>query len=115
MLRMDDRGVGQSKGTFKGATPLDFVQDIRAGLAYLRTRPEIDGTRMALLGHSEGAIDAPLVALEEPTLKALVLLAGVAHSLHGTLDAAALASLPLHVAGAVLRPERRRRALPMVS
>lgn len=85
VLRMDDRGVGQSKGTFKGATPLDFVQDIRAGLAYLRTRPEIDARRLALLGHSEGAMDAPLVSLEEPSLKALVLLAGVAHSLHGTL------------------------------
>jgi alpha/beta superfamily hydrolase len=85
VLRMDDRGVGESKGTFRGATPLDFVQDIRAGLAYLRTRPEIDSRRMGLLGHSEGAIDAPMVALEEPDLEALVLLAGVAHSLHGTL------------------------------
>src|SRR6185436_2745476 len=85
VLRMDDRGTGDSKGQFKGATPLDFVQDIRAGLAYLRTRPEIDAGRLGLLGHSEGAIDAPMVALEEPSLKALVLLAGVAHSLHGTL------------------------------
>ncbi len=85
VLRMDDRGVGMSTGRFKGATPVDFVKDIRAGLAYLRTRPEIDANRIALLGHSEGAIDAPMVALEEPALKALVLLAGVAHSLHGTL------------------------------
>ena len=85
VLRMDDRGVGESKGQFKGATPVDFVKDIRAGLAYLRTRPEIDAKRLALLGHSEGAIDAPMVALEEPALKALVLLAGQAHSLHGAL------------------------------
>jgi alpha/beta superfamily hydrolase len=85
VLRMDDRGVGQSKGRFKGATPIDFVKDIRAGLAYLRTRAEIDPKRLALLGHSEGAIDAPMVALEEPSLKALVLLAGQAHSLHGAL------------------------------
>jgi len=85
VLRMDDRGVGASKGTFKGATPVDFVKDIRAGLAFLRTRPEIDANRLGLLGHSEGAIDAPLVALEEPNLKALVLLAGMAHSLRGAL------------------------------
>jgi hypothetical protein len=38
VLRMDDRGVNESKGVFKGATPVDFVEDIRAGLAYLRTR-----------------------------------------------------------------------------
>lgn len=83
VLRMDDRGVGASGGTFKGATPVDFVKDIRAGLAYLRTRPDIDANRLGLLGHSEGAIDAPLVAIEEPSLKALVLLAGQARKLGG--------------------------------
>ncbi len=83
VLRMDDRGVGASGGTFEGATPIDFVKDIRAGLAYLRTRAEIDANRLGLLGHSEGAIDAPLVAIEEPSLKALVLLAGQARKLEG--------------------------------
>ena len=111
VLRMDDRGVGQSKGTFKGATPLDFVQDIRAGLAYLRTRPEIDANRLALLGHSEGAIDAPMVALEEPSLKALVLLAGVAHSLHGTL-VYQLSNLIRH--DTTLTPAKRDSALAHV-
>lgn len=83
VLRMDDRGVGASGGTFRGATPIDFVKDIRAGLTYLRTVPEIDANRLGLLGHSEGAIDAPLVAIDEPSLKALVLLAGQARSLSG--------------------------------
>ncbi len=79
VLRMDDRGVGASKGTFKGATSADFAEDIRAGLADLRARPEIDGSRLGLIGHSEGAIIAPMVAVEEPALRAMVLLAGVAH------------------------------------
>jgi uncharacterized protein len=78
VLRMDDRGTAASKGTFKGATSADFAEDIRAGLAYLRGRPEIDSTHLGLLGHSEGAIIAPIVALKEPNLRALVLLAGVA-------------------------------------
>jgi alpha-beta hydrolase superfamily lysophospholipase len=78
VLRMDDRGTGASKGTFKGATSADFAEDIRAGLAYLRTRSEIDSTHLGLLGHSEGAIIAPIVALKEPKLRAIVLLAGVA-------------------------------------
>src|SRR4051812_19723254 len=75
-LRMDDRGTGASKGTFKGATSADFGEDIRAGLAYLRSRPEIDSTHLGLMGHSEGALIAPIVALKEPNLRALVLLAG---------------------------------------
>jgi len=78
VLRMDDRGTGASGGTFKGATSADFAEDIRAGLAYLRTRPEIRGDRLGVLGHSEGAVIAPMVADKEPTLRAIVLLAGIA-------------------------------------
>ncbi len=84
-LRMDDRGTGASTGTFKGATSLQFAEDIRAGLAYLRRRPEIDARRLALVGHSEGAVIAPIVALKEPSLKALVLLGGVSRSVGSAL------------------------------
>ena len=78
VLRMDDRGTGSSGGTFKGSTSADFAEDIRAGLAYLRTRAEIRADRLAVLGHSEGALIAPMVAEKEPTLRAIVLLAGIA-------------------------------------
>jgi hypothetical protein len=76
VLRMDDRGHGASTGDHKTATSADFAEDIRAGLAYLRTRPEIDSSRLGLLGHSEGGLIGPLVAVEEPRLRALVLMAG---------------------------------------
>jgi dienelactone hydrolase len=75
---MDDRGYGESGGTYAGATSQDFAEDIRAGLQYLRTRPEIDGARLGLVGHSEGGMIAPLVAVAEPSLKGIVLLAGPA-------------------------------------
>jgi uncharacterized protein len=78
VLRMDDRGTGASGGTFKGSTSADFAEDVRAGLAYLRTRPEIRADRLGVLGHSEGAIIAPMVAEKEPTLRVIVLLAGIA-------------------------------------
>ena len=112
VLRMDDRGTGASGGVFKGATSWDFAEDARAGLAYLRTRTELDATRLAVAGHSEGAVIAPMVANREPTLRAIVLLAGVAHparsalhfqianmiqhdtSLHGAQRDSALAAVP---------------------
>ena len=78
VLRMDDRGTGASGGTFQGSTSADFAEDVRAGLAYLRTRPEIRADRLAVLGHSEGALIAPMVADKEPTLRGIVLLAGIA-------------------------------------
>jgi len=85
-LRMDDRGTGASKGVHKGATSADFGEDIRAGLAYLRTRPEIDTMHLGLVGHSEGAVIAPIVALKEPNLRAIVLLAGVARPAREVLN-----------------------------
>ena len=75
-LRMDDRGIGESKGNHATATSADFAEDIRAGLAFLRTRPEIDAARLGLVGHSEGGLIAPIVASKEPALKGIVLLAG---------------------------------------
>jgi dipeptidyl aminopeptidase/acylaminoacyl peptidase len=85
-LRMDDRGSGASQGTFRRSTSADFAEDIRAGLAYLRTRPEIDASKLGLIGHSEGALIAPMVAEKEPALRAIVLLAGVARPARGALQ-----------------------------
>ena len=76
VLRLDDRGVGASGGDARTATSADFADDIRAALAYLRSRKDIDGNRLALVGHSEGGAIAPMVAATDPRLKAIVVMAG---------------------------------------
>jgi uncharacterized protein len=76
MLRMDDRGYGASGGAFGSATSRDFANDIRAAIAYLRSRSDIDASRIFVVGHSEGGMVAPMVALDEPQLAGIVLLAG---------------------------------------
>jgi len=76
VLRMDDRGFGASEGDAARATSQDFATDIAAAVAYLRTRPEIDPARIAVLGHSEGGIIAPIVAAADPGVRAAVLIAG---------------------------------------
>jgi len=76
MLRMDDRGVGASGGSFATADSRDFANDIRAGVSYLRTRADVDPARIFLAGHSEGGSIAPMVAVEEPALAGIVLMAG---------------------------------------
>ena len=108
VLRMDDRGTGASGGTFKGSTSADFVEDVRAGLAYLRTRPEIRADRLGVLGHSEGAIIAPMVADKEPTLRAIVLLAGIAEPGRGALHFQ-LKNIIEH--NTTLTPEKRETAI----
>lgn len=66
VLRFDDRGTGKSTGNFAAATTLDFAADAEAGLAWLRTRAEIDPKRIGLIGHSEGANVAAIVASRAP-------------------------------------------------
>lgn len=85
VLRMDDRGIGASGGDAAG-TSADFADDIRAAVAYLRTRSEIDPDRIALVGHSEGGLIAPMVAAEDRRLAAIVLLAGTAYTGRQIID-----------------------------
>jgi len=61
VLRFDDRGVGQSNG---GAQPTisELVTDAQAGLDYMRTRPEVDLSKLGLIGHGEGGNVALLAA-----------------------------------------------------
>ncbi len=82
VLRFDDRGVGASGGAASraNATSADFADDVAAVVAYLRTRSDIDGTRIALAGHSEGGFIAPMVAATDPTVRAIALLAGPAYN-----------------------------------
>jgi len=90
VLRFDERGVGGSTGTYAGATTQDFAADVRAALAWLRTRPDVDPRRLALLGHSEGGIVAPMVAATDSV--AAVVLTGVALAAGG-LPVPAMAAL----------------------
>ena len=76
VLRVDDRGVGGSTGEIAKATSQDFAQDVRCGIEYLRSLPEINGRQIGLLGHSEGGIIAPMVAGETSDVAFIVLLAG---------------------------------------
>jgi alpha/beta superfamily hydrolase len=81
VLRYDERGVGESEGDFKTASLSDFVADVKAGIQYLRSRPDVDSNRMCLIGHSEGAIIAPMIAVEDKEIEAIVLMAGTAKPL----------------------------------
>lgn len=81
VLRYDDRGVGGSSGNTSQSTSADFATDVQAALRLLSARDDIDGSRIGLIGHSEGALIAPMVAAADGSQVAfLVLLAGMAVS-----------------------------------
>lgn len=75
VLRVDDRGVGGSSGP-ADADSSDFAKDVQGGLAYLKTRKEIDAKKIGLLGHSEGGLIALMIAGESKEPAFIVLLAG---------------------------------------
>jgi uncharacterized protein len=76
VLRLDDRGVGGSTGSTSASTSDDFAGDVLAGIAFLKSRSEIDHRRIGLMGHSEGGIIAPMVASRSPDVAFIVLMAG---------------------------------------
>ena len=72
VLRVDDRTIGGSTGEVKTATTADFATDVEAGVAYLKSRPDIDRRRIGLMGHSEGGVIAPMVAARDPSIAFVV-------------------------------------------
>jgi hypothetical protein len=76
VLRADDRGIGGSKGSVAQATADDSVGDVLAGVALLRTLPEIDAAHVGVIGHSEGGIIGPMASARSGDVAFVVMLAG---------------------------------------
>lgn len=76
VLRVDKRGVGQSTGNYDVATSEDFAADVLAGIEYLKTRKEVDKQQIGLIGHSEGGLIAPMVAVQSNDVAFIALMAG---------------------------------------
>jgi len=85
VLRVDDRQTGGSTGDVRSATTADFASDVEAGLAFLRSRRDVDASCIGLIGHSEGGIIAPIVADRDPALAFVVFLSGPGEPLEQVL------------------------------
>jgi pimeloyl-ACP methyl ester carboxylesterase len=83
VLRYDKRGVGDSTGTYEGVGIANgermlglLADDMAAGVAFLRTRPEIDGSRIGLMGISQAGWIMPLAAARAPDVRFMILVVG---------------------------------------
>jgi pimeloyl-ACP methyl ester carboxylesterase len=74
VLRVDDRGVGGSTGNTAQSTTSDFADDVMAGVRWLKNRPDINTSKIGLMGHSEGGVIAPMVAARIPADIAFIVL-----------------------------------------
>jgi len=77
-VRYDKRGFGQSGGRAESATLADYADDVRAVVKWLGSRSDVDQKRIAVVGHSEGAMVALMAAAREKKIGAVVSLDGPA-------------------------------------
>ncbi|HXW92105.1 MAG TPA: alpha/beta fold hydrolase [Terriglobales bacterium] len=76
VLRVDDRGVGNSTGDKTNFTIFDKADDVRTEVTWLRIQRGIDPTRVMLVGYSEGGVIAPMVAAKDSSIAAVIILDG---------------------------------------
>jgi pimeloyl-ACP methyl ester carboxylesterase len=87
VLRYDKRGVGpnltiQDSNVWGNMTVTDLTNDAEKALNVLSEQPDVDPTNMSIVGHSEGTIIVPQVAIDNPTkVKNIVLMGAVAENL----------------------------------
>ncbi|RZK45070.1 MAG: alpha/beta hydrolase, partial [Hymenobacter sp.] len=77
VLRYDERGVGASTGRYATAGTTDFAQDAAAAVRALRADHRLRVSKIYLVGHSQGSLEAVQVAAQDPALAGVVLLGGI--------------------------------------
>ncbi|EON78681.1 hypothetical protein ADIS_0855 [Lunatimonas lonarensis] len=73
VFRYDERGVGQSEGSFDGTTSWQFAEDARAAMERLPYFEFVDPNQIGLIGHSEGGLIAWILGAEQKQLPNFVL------------------------------------------
>ena len=82
-LRFDKLGTGKTGLASYASHPGDadfnvYINEAKAALNYLKNRPEVDSSRIMILGHSEGGMIALVVAADRNnSVKAAVLINGL--------------------------------------
>lgn len=61
----------------------NLISDVDRAVAFLRTDGRVDG--VSLLGHSEGTMIAPIIAMADPSIRSLILLSAVGRNLKDVL------------------------------
>jgi hypothetical protein len=106
VLRYDKRGVGGNltidQNVWGNATVNDLIHDAEKALNILIQQPEVDPNRISIIGHSEGTVIAPRVAIDNSTkVKNIILMGAAAQNLRDILRYQAV-DLPTEYATQVL-------------
>jgi pimeloyl-ACP methyl ester carboxylesterase len=86
VLRYDKRGVSANftinQNVWGNVTVNDLIHDAEKALNVLIQQPEVDPKRISIIGHSEGTVIAPRIAIDNSTkVKNIILMGTVAQNL----------------------------------
>ena len=107
VLRYDKRGVGENHtildaNVWGNLTIDDLKHDAQKALAVLMQQPQVDNSKITILGHSEGTVLAPRIAIDNPDkVNNIVLMGTLAQNLTDLLHFQTV-TLPLQYAKEVL-------------
>lgn len=87
VLRYNKRSIGLNgtiinMNSWGNLTVQDLIQDAESALNVLRQQPEVDSSRISLIGHSEGTMIAPRIAVKDPSIANIVLMGAGAQNLY---------------------------------
>jgi uncharacterized protein len=108
VLKYDKRGVTANytildTNIWENATANDYIQDGKNALKVLLQQPEVDPKRISIIGHSEGTLYAPRVAIDNSTnVKNIILMGVLAQNPVKAVEYYQDVSLPLEYASQVL-------------
>jgi len=71
-LRFDFTGSGESDRIEESATITQRIDDLKRAISYVCTLPEVDKNRIAVVGHSLGAVVTIVTATLDPRIKTFV-------------------------------------------
>lgn len=77
VFRFDKRGIGRSKGLFSAYAQPEEISDLKCGIEFLGSLPEVDKSRIAVLGYSEGGFYASYLAGSYENVRACVILSAL--------------------------------------
>ena len=124
-LRYDQRGSGESGGSWEASDLFSRIDDARDAIGAMRGRRELDLRRTAIIGHGEGATIALSVAIGDPAIGAVGLIGASARGFRDVLrrgvaersrtgrdrEHPIVAALDQNAEELIERAERRERAM----
>jgi predicted esterase len=108
VLKYDKRGVTANytildTNIWENATANDYIQDGKKALNVLLQQPEVDPKRINIIGHSEGTLYAPRIAIDNSTnVKNIIIMGVLAQNPVKAVEYYQDVSLPLEYASHVL-------------